>query len=120
MKLTQQEKNTVKFLEEFKQKELLKTFKFEDELENEVESVPEIPAGLVSPFDIFIKEGEIRLLSQTDKLTYCAVMPLDWKQCLLIPFSHCENPATDQEMYATGTERGLFQQAHRNAPSQAD
>ena len=110
MKLTQQEKNSVKFLEEFKQKELLKTFEFEDELENEVESVPEIPAGLVSPFDIFIKEGEIRLLSQTDKLTYCAVMPLDWKQCLLIPFSHCENPATDQEMYATGAERGLFQQ----------
>lgn len=110
MKLTQQEKNSIKFLEEFKQKELLKTFDLDAEFEDDVEAVPDIPEGLVSPFDIFVKDGEIRLLSNTDKLTYCAILPWDWEQCLLIPFSHCDNPATDQEMYATGAERGLYRQ----------
>ena len=71
-------------------------------------------AEQVSPFDWLVRTGEIRLLSQTDRLTYGAILPWDWNHALLIPFSHAENPATDQEMYVSdGENRGLFQQVYQ-------
>lgn len=71
-------------------------------------------AELVTPFDEQIREGEIRLLSQPDKITYGVVLPWDWRRVLLVPFSHMNNPATDMEMYAEdGDEHGMFQQVYQ-------
>ena len=74
----------------------------------------QVASGLTSPFDWLVKDWEIRLLAETETLTYGVVLPWDWNHALLVPFSHCSHPATDEEMYASdGESRGMFQQVYQ-------
>ena len=117
MKEYSQEKNTWNFVREFKILEALD--KIEDDAEESStveidgetkESFRKKARELVSPFQWYIQPGEIRLLPQTERLTYGVVLPWSWSHCLLVPLSHCQNPATDEELYSDGEDRGLFQQ----------
>ena len=117
METTDQKTNTLAFVTELKIRNQL------DKLDQEQDEFVPSPADekmrqaaseLVSPFDWFLQPGEIRLLAQTEKLTYGVILPWDWSRMLLIPFSHASHPATDQEMYAShGEERGAFQQVYQ-------
>ena len=60
-----------------------------------------------------VHPGDIRILSQTDELTYVVILPWDELNWLVVPFSHAENPATDDEALADGAARGLFQQVYQ-------
>lgn len=116
-----QETNTQKFMQEYSILTALEKAAEEMDEPEEYESASEVEpqlcakiATLVTPFDEQILEGEIRLLSQPDQLTYGVVLPWDWRRVLLVPFSHMRNPATDLEMYAEkGEERGMFQQVYQ-------
>ena len=120
MKEYSQENNTWAFVREFKILEALDKIEDTEESINEnisveidsatVEKFRKKARKLFSPFQWYIQPGEIRLLSQTDRLTYGVVLPWSWNHCLLVPLSHCENPATDEELYSDGEGRGLFQQ----------
>ncbi|MBQ8753669.1 MAG: hypothetical protein IJZ19_01420 [Lentisphaeria bacterium] len=112
------EKNTWAFVREFKMLEALSANDSDDNAAVLTEDISietdaafrEKASQLVSPFNLNIQTGQIRLLSQTDKLTYAVVLPWSWSHSLIVPFSHCANPATDGELYSDGEERGLFQQ----------
>ena len=68
---------------------------------NEGKTKAHTPAKeLIAHFDPDVKDGEIRLLSQLEKITYAAVLPWSKTHVLLIPFSHMSHPATDMEMSA--------------------
>lgn len=116
----QQKYNTAAFLEEYR---ILKQLAaFEDNVPED-SAVPapadtagqfQLPDGLVSPFNPLVCEGDIRLLPQTERLTYGAVLKWDEQHALLIPFSRCENPATDQEMYIEdASERALHMRIYQ-------
>ena len=112
MKKFTQEENTWAFLREFK---FLEGMEKCDDEESEFAPSPNdeefrrLAAETVSPFDWRIKKGELRMLSQTESLTYGAVLPWDWSHSLFVPFSHSSHPASDQEFYSETQERGAFQ-----------
>lgn len=62
----------------------------------------------VQPFDEDVQEGQIRLLSQTEEITYIAILK-QWANNLFVvaPFSHFDTPATDDELKMT-FDGGLF------------
>ena len=62
----------------------------------------------VQPFDEDVQEGQIRLLSQTEEITYIAILK-QWANNLFVvaPFSHFNAPATDDELKMT-FDGGLF------------
>ncbi|MBR7138382.1 MAG: hypothetical protein IKD44_02435 [Lentisphaeria bacterium] len=113
MKKFTQEKNTWAFLREFKFLENMD--KCDDE---EAEFAPSshdeefrrLAAETVTPFDWRVRKGELRMLSQTENLTYGVVLPWDWSHSLFVPFSHSAHPASDQEFYSENQARGAFQQ----------
>ena len=109
-----QEKNTWAFVREFKFIEDLAASEaeFEESPKDSQysEEFRQRAADLVSPFDWRVKKGEIRLLSQTDNITYGVVLPWDWNHSLFVPFSHASHPASDQELYSEDQDRGAFQQ----------
>ena len=117
MKRFNQKNNTLAFVTELEivnQLDGLGIEEIEFDSTADDEKLRQTACKMVSKFDWLIQPGEIRLLSQTDRLTYGAILPWDWNHALLIPFSHAENPATDQEMYASDGEiRGLFQQVYQ-------
>ena len=53
----------------------------------------------MNPFDADLREGQIRLLSQPEELTY-AVLLRRWgdNAFVVAPFSHFDSPATDEEL----------------------
>ena len=117
MKAFDQRKNTAAFIRELEILKQLDSLQIgEDEFASSAvdEQQRKTASRLVSKFDWLLRPGEIRLLSQTNRLTYGVVLPWDWYHALLIPFSHAENPATDQEMYVSdGKNRGMFQQVYQ-------
>ena len=62
----------------------------------------------VQSFDEDVQEGQIRLLSQTEEITYIAILK-QWANHLFVvaPFSHFNAPATDDELKMT-LDGGLF------------
>lgn len=114
----QQQENTRRFLREY---QLLAALEKAGVPGNQEETFDgtgtEIPAGyrgVVHGFRYQVKPGDIRLFSQTGRLTYAAILPWDDDNWLVVPFSHCENPASSDEAYAAGGEtRGLFQQVYQ-------
>ena len=62
----------------------------------------------VAPFNAELAPGQIRLLSQPDKLTYVALLRRWEKNSFVVmPFSHFSEPATDEELKAE-YDRGTF------------
>ena len=106
-----QEENTREFLDEY-----LLDLSLDEELNGisgpalpestleEDERMRKMAAELVTPFDTNLRSGEIRMLSQPDKLVFGVVLPWDWSRVLLVPFSGMKHPATDLEMYAEDGE----------------
>lgn len=113
MKKFTQTKNTWAFLREFKFLENMEKCN-DDEAEFAPSPYDEefrrLAAETVSPFDWQVRKGELRMLSQTENLTYGVVLPWDWSHSLFVPFSHSAHPASDQEFYSENQERGAFQQ----------
>ena len=109
----EQKIDTAAFLRDFKLQEQLRALEEVDEREDRINTEKNISnfssyperKGLVSPFNTKIIPGEFRLLSQTDHLTYAAVLPWDDIRVLLIPLSTFEHPASDQEMYVEESEK---------------
>lgn len=116
MKTFNQKNNTRAFVAELEIRNQLEAVGFEPEEMKPSESDEKqrrMAAEMVAPFDWHLQTGEIRLLSQTDRLTYGVILPWDWNHLLLIPLSHASHPATDQEMYVSDGERGMFQQVYQ-------
>jgi len=59
----------------------------------------EVSLRPMNPFNPFPREGQVRLLSQVDQLTY-VLLARKWGEdaYLVIPFSHYADPATDMEL----------------------
>lgn len=119
-KMTEKQKeNTLAFFAEY---DLLKKLEnaaspLPDEDEGLNADSPEMRAmlkGTVSPYDPFPRTGEIRLLSQPERLTYVAVFPWDHCHSLIVPLSRYENPATNRELLAEDSDKkGLFMQVYQ-------
>ena len=109
-----QKANTNAFLRDFQLLEQLREIEIQEESDAQFdfpktagnpENLDNVDwKNLVSPFNPKITPGEIRLLSQTERLTYAAVLPWDVSRVLLVPLSNFEFPATDQEMYVEDWE----------------
>lgn len=119
-KMTEKQKeNTLAFFAEYdllkKLENAMSTLPDEDEGLNA--DSPEMRAmlkGTVSPYDPFPRTGEIRLLSQPERLTYVAVFPWDHCHSLIVPLSRYENPATNRELLAEDSDKkGLFMQVYQ-------
>jgi len=105
--MTNQQKNTQAFLQEdAERREIEQFFDAHAVHENgEEQSVKKV--HVYHDFDTLIKPGEIRLLSQPDTMTFGVLLPWDWEHYLLVPFSHYENPATNEEIFSVnGAESG--------------
>ena len=108
-----QKQNTLAFIKEYTILNELKNITAEDTEEYST-SEKLVMTRTANPFNITVQRGEIRLLSQTERLTYGVVMSCSWNNCLLIPFSSFRNPATDREMYISDAEdRPLFQRVYQ-------
>ena len=71
----------------------------DDEADRSFETSREITLSAPRPFTGNLKEGQIRLLSQTDEITY-AVLLRRWDDhsFLIAPYSQFSDPATDREL----------------------
>ena len=108
-----QKQNTLAFIKEYTILNELKNITAEDTEEYST-SEKLVMTRTANPFNITVQRGEIRLLSQTERLTYGVVMCCSWNNCLLFPFSSFMNPATDREMYISDAEdRPLFQRVYQ-------
>lgn len=119
--IEKQKENTLRFFAELKNMQYLRNhcnFSTDsDEHDDETADTPEIREQFkkaVRPFNPLPQQGEIRLLSQLDKITYVAVLHWDCCHSLIIPLSHYCTPATDKEMQAENyKENGLFQKIYQ-------
>lgn len=112
-----QQKNTLRFFTELKNMRYLRdncNFTDEDCGTTDSPSIRPKLKNAVRPFQAYPQPGEIRLLSQLDKITYVAILPWDWCHSLIVPLSHYEEPATDKEMRTENHDKkGLFQQVYQ-------
>ena len=91
------EKNTNHFLCSYKiQKRMSEVCGF-DETQN-MQTGKSVKLHPQNPFDTNLKEGQIRLLSQLDRITY-VVLLRRWEEnaFVVMTFSHYDFPATDEE-----------------------
>ena len=119
-KMTEKQKeNTLAFFAEY---DLLKKLENaasilpdeDDDLNADSPEMRKMLQDAVSPYDPFPRVGEIRLLSQPERLTYVAVFPWDHCHSLIVPLSRFENPATNRELLAEDCDKkGLFMQVYQ-------
>ena len=109
--------NTGKFLEEFKILQKLSSIPDDDEgacPAADRKRLAEMAGEAVHPFDPLVEDGDLRLFSQTDNITYGAVLPWDKLSALVVPLSHYAHPADETELYAEDAENnGLFRKVYQ-------
>ena len=91
------ETNTNHFLCSYKIQKRMSTVSGFDETQN-VRTGKSVKLHPQNPFDTNLKEGQIRLLSQLDRITY-VVLLRRWEEdaFVVMTFSHYDFPATDEE-----------------------
>ena len=66
------------------------------------------------PFDPLVEVGDIRLFSQTERITYGVVLKWDDLRALVVPMSRYDNPADGTEFYAeNATDAALFMRVYQ-------
>ena len=92
------ETNTNHFLCSYKIQKRMSTVSGFDETQN-MRTGKSVKLHPQNPFDTNLKEGQIRLLSQLDRITY-VVLLRRWEEdaFVVMTFSHYDFPATDEEI----------------------
>lgn len=101
-----QKQNTVKFLKSYFLRMKLAEVSGYDEDEDMSTSAK--PTAKVNPFDEELGEGQIRLLADTERITYVVLLKRwDDDAYLVMPFSPFDAPASDEE-FATEHDGGMY------------
>ena len=111
-----QKSSTGRFLREYKVLECLRDVPCDEE-PKEQSCSPELTEKarcIAHPFNLVVEDGDIRLFSQTERITYGVILPWDNLRALVVPFSRYDNPAESSEFYAENAdERAMFQRVYQ-------
>ncbi len=105
--MNKRETHTENFLISYRIRQLLAEVSGGDEDEC-YETGADIPLCAPAPFDTDLQTGQIRILRDAESITYVVLLEKQGEDAYLtVPFSHYDDPATDQE-FKTGYDGGMY------------